>query len=53
MKVFIFIVFWFAWGMAITPYALADCSDEYLQSEQYQTIKQANESLRKIKAGEL
>ena len=28
-------------------------TDEYLQSEQYQTIKAANETLRKIKGGEL
>lgn len=28
-------------------------TDEYLQSEQYQTVKAANESLRKIKGGEL
>lgn len=28
-------------------------TDEYLQSEQYKTIKAANESLRKIKEGAL
>lgn len=28
-------------------------TDEYLSSEQYQTIKDANTSLRKIKAGSL
>ena len=28
-------------------------TDEYLQSEQYQTVKAANESLRRIKDGEL
>lgn len=28
-------------------------TDEYLQSEQYQTIKAANETLRRIKGGEL
>lgn len=33
-----------------TPYALAD---DYEQSEQYKTVKAANESLRRIKGGEL
>ncbi len=28
-------------------------TDEYLQSEQYQTVKAANETLRRIKGGEL
>lgn len=28
-------------------------TDEYLQSEQYKTVKAANESLRRIKDGEL
>ncbi|AGH57476.1 hypothetical protein PSYG_00015 [Psychrobacter phage pOW20-A] len=28
-------------------------TDEYLQSEQYQTVKAANETLRRIKDGEL
>ena len=35
-----------------TPTTEQGYTDEYLQSEQYQTIKQANESLRKIR-GEL
>lgn len=28
-------------------------TDEYVQSEQYKTVKAANETLRKIKGGEL
>lgn len=28
-------------------------TDEYLQSEQYQTVKAANETLKRIKGGEL
>ena len=31
------------------PTTVEGYTDEYVQSEQYQTIKQANESLRKIK----
>lgn len=33
--------------------ALSDDSDDYEQSEQYQTIKAANESLKRIKDGGL
>lgn len=35
------------------PTAADGYTDEYVKSEQYQTIKAANESLRKIKEGAL
>lgn len=35
------------------PTTIDGYTDEYLQSEQYQTVKAANEKLRRIKGGEL
>lgn len=35
------------------PVSESGYTDEYLQSEQYQTIKAANESLKRIKEGAL
>lgn len=50
MKQVIFITIWAMLGAFVTHQALAD---SYEQSEQYQTIKQANESLKRIKAGDV
>ena len=50
MKQIIFVIIWACLGAFITHQALADC---YEQSEQYQTIKAANESLKRIKAGDV
>ena len=36
-----------------TPATEQGYTDEYLQSEQYKEVKAANETLRKIKGGEL
>ena len=47
MKQIIFITIWAMLGAFITHQALA--TDSYYESEQYQTVKAANESLRKIK----
>lgn len=46
MKQIIFLSFWAMLGAFVTHQALAD---DYAQSEQYQTIKAANESLKRIK----
>jgi len=35
------------------PTTIDGYTDEYLQSEQYKTVKAANEKLRRIKSGEL
>lgn len=35
------------------PVSESGYTDEYLQSEQYQTVKAANEKLKRIKEGEL
>ena len=51
MKQIIFIAVWAGLGAFVTHQALA--TDCYEQSEQYQTVKAANESLKRIKAGEL
>ena len=50
MKQVIFIAVWACLGAFVTHQALAD---SYEQSEQYQTIKAANESLKRIKAGDV
>ena len=50
MKQIIFITIWAMLGAFVTHQALADC---YEQSEQYKTIKAANESLKRIKAGDV
>ena len=50
MKQIIFITVWAGLGAFVTHQALAD---NYEQSEQYQTIKAANESLKRIKAGDV
>ena len=46
MKQIIFITVWAGLGAFVTHQALAD---SYEQSEQYQTVKAANESLKRIK----
>ena len=51
MKQIIFMAVWAMLGAFITHQALA--TDSYYESEQYQTIKAANESLRRIKAGDV
>ena len=51
MKQLLFITIWAMLGAFVTHQALA--TDCYEQSEQYQTVKAANESLKRIKAGEL
>ena len=51
MKSIIFVAIWACLGAFITHQALA--TDSYEQSEQYQTIKAANESLKRIKAGDV
>ena len=51
MKQIIFITIWAMLGAFVTHQALA--TDSYYESEQYQTVKAANESLKRIKAGEL
>lgn len=50
MKQIIFITIWAMLGAFVTHQALAD---SYEQSEQYQTIKAANDSLKRIKAGDV
>ena len=52
MKQIIFISVWAMLGAFVTHQALA-CSDSYEQSEQYKTVKAANESLKRIKAGDV
>lgn len=46
MKSILTYAIYFAFGAFVTHQALAD---DYVQSEQYQTIKAANESLKRIK----
>ncbi|MGP5535335.1 hypothetical protein ACTXMF_12215 [Psychrobacter celer] len=50
MKQIIFITIWAGLGAFVTHQALADC---YEQSEQYKIVKAANESLKRIKAGDV
>ena len=50
MKQVIFIAVWACLGAFVTHQALAD---DYEQSEQYQTTKAANESLKRIKEGDV
>ena len=50
MKPILFTLICAAWGAFVTHQALAD---SYYESEQYQTIKAANESLKRIKAGDV
>ena len=50
MKQIIFVIIWAGLGAFVTHQAL---SENYEQSEQYQTIKAANESLKRIKAGDV
>ena len=50
MKQVIFIAVWAMLGAFVTHQALAD---SYYEPEQYQTIKAANESLKRIKAGDV
>lgn len=49
MKQIIFITIWAMLGAFVTHQALAD---NYEQSEQYKIVKAANESLKRIKAGD-
>lgn len=51
MKQIIFITIWAMLGAFITHQALA--TDSYERSEQYKTVKAANESLKRIKAGDV
>ena len=50
MKQIIFITIWAGLGAFVTHQALAD---SYYESEQYQTVKAANESLKRIKEGDV
>ena len=51
MKQIIFMAVWAGLGAFVTHQALA--TDSYYESEQYKTVKAANESLKRIKAGDV